>query len=164
MFIAFILSPCVGHGQQNLLTVSGLVTQEGRKCKSATISLYKNNDLIKQVVTEKNGRFRLDLELSCNYTIEVEKLDYIAKRISISTNVPHEDATLPVYKCYLDIVPEFLFDGIDIGKLDFPIALVGWQDNYHEFYHNAEYTEEMMIIYEALLEEGFSRNGLAANN
>ncbi len=145
------------------LPIVGLVTQEGKRCKEATINVYDGNQQVNSFQTEKNGRFQLLLHTDKYYTIEVVKDNYVTKRVAFDTNMGNRRIQIPVYECDLDIVPVALFTGIDIDDLDFPMAIVKYDENRREFNHSEEYTSYMRSTYEALLVEGFSRNGIALN-
>ncbi|MCB0761375.1 MAG: hypothetical protein KDC12_07640 [Flavobacteriales bacterium] len=145
------------------LPVVGLVTQEGKRCKDALINVYDGNQLVNQFHTEKNGRFQLLLHTGKYYTIEVIKDKYVTKRIAFNTDMGNRRIDIPVYECDLDIVPEAIFDGIDIDDLDFPMAIVSYDADTRTFQHNEEYTTHMRTTYEELLMQGFDRNGMALN-
>ncbi|MEM7291745.1 MAG: hypothetical protein AAF412_15480 [Pseudomonadota bacterium] len=145
------------------LPVVGLVTQEGKRCKDALINVYDGNKLVNQFQTEKNGRFQLLLHTDKYYTIEVIKDNYVTKRVAFDTDMGNRRIDIPVYECDLDIVPQALFAGIDIDDLDFPMAIVSYDQGSRTFGHNEVYTSQMRTTYEELLMEGFSRNGVALN-
>lgn len=145
------------------LPIVGLVTQEGKRCKEATINIYDGNKQVNSFKTEKNGRFQVLLHTDKYYTIEVVKENYVTKRIAFDTNMGNRKIQIPVYECDLDIVPFALFTGIDFNDLDFPMAIVKYQEDSRQYGHNEEYTSYMRSTYEELLVEGFSRNGIALN-
>lgn len=145
------------------LAIVGSVTEEGKHCAEATITLYEDNEVINTFKTPRNGRFQLLLHTDKYYTLEVTKQGYVQKRISIDTNMGNRQISVPVYECDLDIIPDNLFRGIDIGDLDFPMAIVSFKPKTHDFAHNEIYTSTMRTTYEGLLKEAHAKNEMAMN-
>jgi hypothetical protein len=145
------------------LPIVGSITEEGKRCAEATITLYEGNEVINTFKTPRNGRFQLLLHTDKYYTLEVTKQGYVQKRIAINTDMGNRRISVPVYACDLDIIPDNLFRGIDIGDLDFPKAIVSFEPKTREFTHNEIYTSSMRTIYEGLLKEAYAKNGMAMN-
>ena len=145
------------------LPLLGSITEQGKRCAGATINLYEDNDVINTFKTPRNGRFQLLLHSNKYYTLEVTKKGFVQKRIVIDTDMDNLQKSAPVYQCDLDIVPNHLFRGIDIGDLDFPMAIVRFDTKTREFTHDKIYTSGMRITYEGLLEEAYAKNGMAMN-
>jgi hypothetical protein len=143
------------------LPIVGAITEEGKRCADAVVTVYEGNTVVNTFTTPKNGRFQMLLHLNKFYTLEVSKPGYVAKRISINTNLGQRKAELPVYECDLDIIPETLFGDLDIGKLDFPMAIVTYNPKSKSFSHNETYTSAMRQTYENLLVEAFTPNETA---
>ena len=143
------------------LPLAGSVTEQGKRCAGATITLYEDNDVINSFKTPRNGRFQLLLHSNKYYTLEVTKKGFVQKRIAIDTDMDNHQRIAPVYQCDLDIVPNYLFKGIDIGNLDFPMAIVRFNTKTMEFTHNDIYTSGMRITYEGLLKKACAKNGMA---
>lgn len=145
------------------LPLVGSITEEGKRCADATIILYEGNKVINTFKTPRNGRFQLLLHTDKYYTLEVTKLGYVQKRMAIDTDMGNHRITVPVYECDLDIIPNHLFRGIDIGNLDFPMAIIRFDPKTREFTHNEIYTSTMRTTYEGLLKEAYAKNGVAMN-
>lgn len=161
------LATVTGFSQMEKVTgglpVVGSVTEEGKRCQDATVTLYEGNDVINSFKTPRNGRFQLLLHTGKYYTLEVIKEGYVQKRISIDTEMGNRRISVPVYECDLDIIPTSLFKDMDIGDLDFPMAIVTFDPKTREFTHSELYTSSMRTTYEELLKEAYSRNGVAMN-
>lgn len=141
--------------------VEGVVTEEGKKCKDATVKLFKGNQEVHQVMSE-NGKFNFVLDFNHYYTIVVSKKGMVSKIISVDTRVKSTRIRVPVYECDIDLISESLFLGMNTSILDFPMAIVSYSRSKGEFAHNEDYTSHMREAYQALLNESFANN--EANN
>lgn len=140
------------------LPVVGFVTQEGKKCGDAQVSIYEGNNLVNRFFTPKNGKFQLLMHLDKYYTLEVSKQGYIQKRIAFNTKMLDTRVALPVYELDLDLTPTYVMGGQDMGDLDFPMALVSYHSKNKKFQHNEEYTSHMRTTYDSILKMAFEVN------
>lgn len=143
------------------LPVIGAITEDGKRCENAQITVYESNQVVNSFKTPRNGSFQLLLMPGKYYTLDVTKDGYVAKRISFDTEMNDKTNSVPVYECDLDLVPQVLFQGMDIGMLDFPMAIVEFDARSRSFTHNEKYTTHMRKTYEQLIIEGYVINSTA---
>jgi len=136
------------------LPVGGRVLDGRTKVEGATIRLYKENDLLETYQTEKNGKFKMELDLGAYYTLEVEKDGFITKRIGINTisSVDYKRMDYLPYGVDIFITSEVAYTGVNIDVLDFPFAIVSYDHQDRMFVHDENYTKDMMLDNEHLLE------------
>lgn len=154
----FAMNPVKAHEG---VPVDGIVTEEGKKCKDATVQLFRGNEEVQQVIS-KNGKFNFLLDFNYYYTIVVSKKGMVSKMISVDTRVESTRIRVPVYECGIYLISESLLLGMSNSILDFPMAIVAYNRSQREFAHNEDYTLHMREAYQALLEKSFANN--EANN
>ena len=136
------------------LPVYGRVKDGKSKVDGAIVRLYKENEIVKTYNTEKNGKFEMELDLGAYYTIEVEKDGYITKRIGINTvsKVDYQRMDYLPYGVDIYITSEEAYTGVNTDMLDFPFAIVSYDHKDRMFVHDLDYTEDMMLDNQRLLE------------
>lgn len=140
------------------LPVVGFVTEEGKKCADAQVSIYEGNQLVNRFHTPRNGKFQLLMHMDKYYTLEVSKTGYISKRVAFDTRVDSKQIQVPVYELDLDLIPTIVLGDQDTGDLDFPMAVVSYVPKEKAFIHNEEYTSHMRTTYESMLKVAFEAN------
>lgn len=140
------------------LPVVGFVTEEGKKCADAQVSIYEGNRLVNQFHTPRNGKFQLLMHMDKYYTLEVSKDGFIQKRIAFDTRVKSKHLEIPVYELDLDLIPTYVMGTQDMGDLEFPMAVVSYYPREKKFKHNEEYTSHMRTTYESMLKMAFESN------
>ncbi|HEY0979030.1 MAG TPA: hypothetical protein VGE21_16285 [Flavobacteriales bacterium] len=122
--------------------VHGKVTASGGDTKNLSIKIYRENELIGQITT-KRGRFTLELDLESSYSILVEKEGYLSKLVTIDTHTPDQEVSYPAYDCFLNLEPADKFTHSDPFYLDFPSAVVRWNQEMSGFYHSNHYLTDI---------------------
>lgn len=139
----------------SLLDFSGKVFTETKKDNKVTIKLYEGNKVISEYQTKRNGKFVMSLERNKNYTVEFAQVNYITKRISIDTEVnPREAASAKEFKFDVSLIKEQ--ENVNYSNLDFPIALIEFQNSMGQFNYNKTYTEKMLEEQNKLLGENLN--------
>jgi hypothetical protein len=151
LFLALFASwtPSEAFAADQLL-VLGRILEEGKKSEGATVTIYNGNEVYRTVTTPKNGKYAVKLPLGFYFTLEVSKEGFVTKRIVFDTRTHAPVAEIDDYICDVDLVSNEWFGTIDIGSLDFPMALISYAgDGMFDF--SGEYEEHMRQTYEALL-------------
>ena len=125
----------------NQLLVSGRIFQEGKKSERATLTIYNGNEVYRTVTTPKSGKYTIKLPFGFYFTMEVKKEGYITKRLVFDTRIDARIDLLDDYVCDVDLLNLEWFGGMDIGNLDFPMAIIVYQGN-----GSFDYTEDYAIF------------------
>jgi len=136
----------------SLLDFSGKVITESKKDNKVLIKLYEGNKVVSKYQTKRNGKFIMNLERNKKYTLEFAQTDYITKRIMIDTKVnPKEAASAKEFKFDVSLIKAE--KGINYSSLDFPIALIEFEQVLGQFNYNKAYTERMLEEQERLVNQ-----------
>lgn len=156
--IVFVCASCHGQDYANQpipLLVDGQVTDGEKKLAGAEVLVYKGNELLVTVQTNKSGRFGVKLDIGEDYAMEFRQKGFVAKRISIDTRMPKPKPGQEFELVPLDITISLLekerYDGAPTDDLDFPFALIKFNKKTLAFEQDAEYTMGMQRTNGALL-------------
>jgi len=123
--IVFVLLITNGLAQ-NKCVVKGNVTINGGDLNDVKVILHKNNEFDSVKRIERNGKFSFQLDFGFNYIFEFSKKNFVTKRVSVSTDVPHEilekDSWFP--PCIFSIELFRFFPGIDLSVFDQSIGMI----------------------------------------
>ena len=146
-----------GGGEQgpivNVLPVNGRVTDGENKLQGCTITLYRGNEVVEQVTTDKAGRYKLQVAVGDMHTIEYAAADHMTKRVVMDTRADLPDERLLVAPMVMDVslLHNERYAGADTDLLDMPYAIVQWDDKVKAFVQDAAYVANMMRTNGALL-------------
>ncbi|MCB0793337.1 MAG: hypothetical protein KDB88_01250 [Flavobacteriales bacterium] len=145
--------PTLSAQQGPLLPVIGKVTDGEAKLPDCTIIAFKDNVAMDTLVTGKNGKFDLALELQHTYGIEFRAEGYVPKRILVETAFPHEEEDIFFEPLVMDIslLLKEKYEGVDADVLDFPFAIVRFDKGQQAFVQDRDYTMGMQRANGALL-------------
>lgn len=127
------------------LPVKGMVTENGAKCKGFTITVYQDNKLLGEIKPKGKGEFGLELDLDNFYAVRIEKEGFLPELVYFDTHMPEQQVAYPPYKCNLNLEPLDKFRHSDPFYLDFPSAIVRWNDELKGFYHNEGYLSDIQV-------------------
>lgn len=103
------------------------VTTNGAKAKTVNVQVYMENELIHEIPGSP-GNFTLNLDLEHSYTVVLAKEGYRSKSMFINTHVPEQRVAYPMYECFMDLEAEDKFTHSDPFYMDFPGAIVRWDE------------------------------------
>lgn len=84
LLIAFFLGiSTFSYAQTGTLTLQGRVENENTRIPETLIEVYKDNEIYRTEKTERNGTYRIELELGSVYNISFMKDTYVKKSIAI---------------------------------------------------------------------------------
>lgn len=136
VFIA-LAAQLVAQAPVGSLTLSGKVVDEEKRGIESVIRLYRNREVVSEVVTSKIGKFQLKLALSDSVTFVVMSEGYISKSVVVSSHLP---AKAPrneyIFPFFIDLYP--------VGKtpthvdLDRPVGKIMYSGD--QFIYDIEFT------------------------
>lgn len=141
--------PTEAHAADQLL-VLGRILQEGKKSEGATVTIYNGNVVYRTITTPKSGKYTIKLPLGFYFTMEVKNEEYITKCLVFGTRIDAQIDLLDDYVCDVDLLDLEWFGGMDIGNLDFPMAIIVYQGN-GSFDYIEDYAIFMREEYETTL-------------
>ena len=137
------------------MLVDGRITDGENKLVGAEVVIFKGNEQLEAVKTDKGGRFKVKLEMNQDYGMEFRQEGFVAKRIAIDTRMPKPKPGQEFELVPLDITISLLekarYDGAPTDDLDFPFALIKFNKRTLTFEQDAEYTMGMQRTNGALL-------------
>jgi len=149
------LSAAAQQGEVAPLEIYGRVMAGEEKLSGAEVIVYKGNEQVGLITTEKSGKFDLRLGMNDQYSIEFRKEGFAPKRILIDTHLPKFPAGAEVVIAPigmdLTLMEKAKFDGANTDDLDFPFALIKWSKRDQAFVQDAQYTADMQRTSGALL-------------
>lgn len=136
-----------------LLPVSGKITDGQNKLVGCEVNLYRENEVVQKVITDKSGKFELSLNLNERYTIEFKRPGSMGKRVVVDTRHKMKVEELEYRPIVMDIslIPEERYAGADTDVLDMPFAIVRYDKISRAFTQDEEYTRSMMRTHGSLL-------------
>ncbi len=137
----------------NHLPLTGRVTDGERKLEKCTITVYRGNELVEQVSTDRAGKFRVGVELGDLHTVEFTAEGYMHKRVVVDTRADLPDEPLQFAPIMLDVslIDRDRYEGADTDILDMPFAMVQFDEKSRSFVQDHDYSANMMRTHGALL-------------
>lgn len=127
----------------NALEIKGYIFHNETKIENATVKLYQDNTIVQKIHTKKSGKFQFLLFNDINYTIEIEMDKFITERIKVSTKDKTEFGGKYLYEFRVDLMKASKFKGVDISNLDFPTAIIKYNQKLGEYSHDENYAKEV---------------------
>ena len=118
------------------------VTAEGTKAKNLAVQVYQDNELLQEIHSKK-GKFTLNLDLDNTYTFVLNQEGYRPKSVFIDTHVPVKQVQYSEYACYMNLEAADKFTHSDPFYMDFPGAIVRWNDESHGFMPSMGYLTDI---------------------
>lgn len=137
------------------MEVDGRITDGENKLAGAEVVVFKGNEQVEVVKTDKGGRFKVKVDMNTDYGLEFRQAGFVAKRIAIDTRLPKPKEGQEFELVPLDITISLLekarYDGAPTDDLDFPFALIKFNKRTLMFEQDPEYTMGMQRTNGALL-------------
>lgn len=128
------------------LPVECTVTANGGNTNQVAVTLYKDNEQVVELPPEKKrSSFQLDLDIDSYYTIRVSKEGYREKLVYVDTHLPENQVKYGKYPCYVNLEPMDRFQHSDPFYLDFPSAIVRWNEEKQMFTHSDGYLADIQL-------------------
>lgn len=135
------------------LPIIGRVTEGDKKMEGCKVLVFKGNEVVGEQVTDRGGRFALELGLQEEFAIEYRKEGFLSKRILVDTRakLPADLMEIEPIEVSMSMLPEAKYEGADTDELDFPFAIVRYDRGAKAFVQDYQYTADMMRTNGALL-------------
>jgi hypothetical protein len=156
------LSSSAFAGVKDSIELKGTVYNNKDRVKGLVISIYKNNDLFKEVKVRSGNKFRTYLPANAILTIEISSPGCYPKRLIFDSHLPENLSPMPRYEFDIDIFKEDELANVNTSILDFPVGIVVYDEKKGDFVRNKKYTKKMKKAYLKLWEEAqmANRSGL----
>jgi hypothetical protein len=128
------------------LPVECLITANGGSTDKITVTVFKDNEQAFELSPEKNkSSFLLDLDLDSYYTVRASKEGYRDKTVYIDTHLPENEMKYKSTSFGLNMEGSDKFAHSDQFYLDFPSAIIRWDEQKKNFAHNDEYLANIQL-------------------
>lgn len=134
------------------LQVRGYVFKDDKKIDNAIVKLYQHNKIV-QIAKTKKSKFDFILFSNLRYMVEVSYDGCVTERIQISTMEKTEFSGKYMYEFRVDLMDMKDFEGVDISDLDFPTALIKYNTDDGEYWHDEDYSKSVNKQLKALKTE-----------
>ncbi len=124
------------------LQIRGYVFKDDKKVDDAVVTLYQHNKVVQKAKTKKS-KFDFILFSDLRYMVEISLNGCVTERIQISTMEKTEFSGKYMYEFRVDLKDLDDFKGVDISDLDFPTALIKYNPEEGEYWHDEEYTKSV---------------------
>ncbi len=118
------------------------VTTERGKAGDVDVTLYKDNAVVTSFKAKK-GIFSLSLDLDNAYSFIVEQEGYRPKTIYVDTHVPATQVQYGAFPCFVNLEAADKFTHSDPFYLDFPGAIIRWDDQAQAFVPSTGYVTDI---------------------
>lgn len=156
LFVAIIsVSSRLCLAQENgVLELKGLVeefTDDYEPLRGVKVSMKTGGEEVKNIKTDRDGIFDLEMEVNKDYTIEFSKEDYVSKKIFVDASVPEgEEGTWTVE---FSITLFKMYPGLDVSALEDPVTKIVFFENEGGFDYDRRYTEKMMAKIDRIMDQ-----------
>ncbi|MCC6541608.1 MAG: hypothetical protein IT225_05265 [Flavobacteriales bacterium] len=155
ILLLLVVLPVVTPAQDMVLTlpIAGRVLEADKKLEGCQVIIYKGNEVVGEQVTDRSGRFGMELGLQEEFAIEFRKEGYLPKRVLVDTraNLPKDLVEIIPIDMAMTMLPASKYEGADTDQLDFPFAIVRYDRGARAFVQDHQYTADMMRTNGALL-------------
>ncbi len=135
-----------GPHKELYLPVECHVTANGGPTDNITLTVFKDNEEAFELSPEKNkSSFLLDLDMDCYYTVRARKEGYRDETVFIDTHLPENEMKYKSTSFGLDLEGLDKFAHSDPFYLDFPSAIIRWDEQMKTFAHNDGYLANIQL-------------------
>lgn len=131
-----------GGTKSSSLEIKGYVFKNENKVDKAMVTLYQNNKVVQKAYTKKS-KFEFILFSGLRYMVEISLDGCVTERIQISTLEKTEFSGKYLYEFRVDMKDMDQFKGVDISDLDFPTALIQYNPDEGEYWHDEAYSNQV---------------------
>lgn len=128
------------------LEITGKIKLQNNKGdKKVKIELIRFNTVIDSVLIKHDKKFRFYFAKNTYYTLRISKPGYITKIITVCTILKKFEPNESYYKFYFDteLLPALATEILDPEVLEFPIAIIAFDEKLKAFYINEKYTSNI---------------------
>lgn len=121
------------------------VTAAGAACKEFNVALYQGNQLVAELPPSKHSAFELALDVNDRFSVRISKPGYRDKTIAVDSRMPESAAPADAVTYTVDLEPMDRFAHADPFYLDFPCAIVQWDEASARFDHSERYLADIQL-------------------
>lgn len=130
------------------LEVVGIaVNEKNEPIDGVEVKLYKENEELEWVeitnVSYHDHNFIFKLDANQYYTIEISKAGYVKRSVAISTAIPQNVDLEILFKYVFEVGLFREKKGMDDFYLDFPVALISYNEQNEVFENSNSYTKHI---------------------
>lgn len=130
------------------LEVVGIaVNEKNEPIDGVEVKLYKENEELEWVeitnVSYHDHNFTFNLDANQYYTIEISKPGYVKRSVAISTVIPQNVDLRILFKYGFEVGLFREKKGMDDFYLDFPVALISYNEKNEVFENSNTYTKHI---------------------
>lgn len=150
LFTTFVLSASFSFAE-GTIQIKGTVASNNKKCDGAEINIYEGNELIEVALADSKGRFNVELAAGARYTVRFSKGALIAKNIVFDLRVESLGNSPEPFECDVYLYSQAYMSGMSSSVLDFPMAILEYNERKERLEFNSEYTTVMQELYQNML-------------
>lgn len=155
IIIGMLLTLGAGYYAQvnasDFIVVRGTVLAEGRKCGGTEINIYDGNVLLQVDVADSKGKFSLNLYPGSRYTIEFTHPKMVTKRLVFDIRTDDLGDHPEPFECDVTMYTPAYLSGMSQSILDFPMAILEYNQKKQRLEFNTAYTDTMQELYQNML-------------
>jgi len=147
--VAFILLACSFQAQDKTVRFSTKIEKGGKPCGGAHVTISQNGKPFQTIVTNDDGRVKVELPLGFNYEISIGKAQLCTKKIEVSTvGVPTDGSN---YSFEIAAITLFeLQKGIDYSVLNQVLVKAAYSSSMKNIDYDENYVNQMLGALEKL--------------
>ena len=133
--------------QQNdrFLPVVVDVLVNGAPGEQFTVTLFKDNEEVTRLLPSKHSAFQFALDLNAYYAIRITKEGFREKLVYVDSHLPVGVKKYDAYQCVVALKTADRFAYSNPFYLDFPSALVRWDDTKQSYDHSDAYLDDIQL-------------------
>lgn len=118
--------------------ISNAMEGDTKNCK---VELLTADGVVEEMFIDKSNKFfRFKLARDTHYAVRVSKKGYVTKLISINTSFPSDVVDVCEFSFNTELISEEESESLNKDALDFPIAIIHFDNKTEQFTYNKEYT------------------------
>ncbi len=136
---------CVLHSDSTVcLEIYGkLLNLNKSKNEIYKVELISCNLIVEEMVLKNNQHFQFSLKKNTHYGIRISKKGFVSRLISIYTSVPKESDGIFRFQFDTELIEKNASKKLNADALDFPIAVISFNEEMKCFYYSEEYTSNI---------------------
>lgn len=134
-FMAFAQKP-----EDHCLKVTVRPTIDGQAVEGVSVKLFRGSEELASIDTTESRQEVFYLERNESYTIQVSAPGRLTRTVAVITKVPSDLPKNLRYKCVMDIEMPSAMTVVNDYFLDFPVALIKYNEDKFKFEHIKDYT------------------------
>lgn len=127
------------------LPVAVNVMANGVAGEQFSVTLFKDNEEVTRLLPSKHSAFQFALDLDSYYAIRITKEGFREKLVYVDSHLPEGVEKYDAYECVVNLETADRFDHSNPFYLDFPSALVRWDNEKQSYDHSDQYLDDIQM-------------------